>query len=93
MCGSRAVRSVETMTTSTLVLAPASPPATSSSRTARVPRKTRIALSDRGAATSVGAAVLSILGSMIAIGVAAMGVLVVPVAALVVFGPALLARF
>ena len=42
--------------------------------------------------STLGAAVLSILGSMVAIGVAGAGVLVVPVAAIVVFGPALLAR-
>ncbi len=42
--------------------------------------------------SALGAAALSILGSMVAIGVAALGLLVVPVAALVVFGPPLLAR-
>lgn len=39
------------------------------------------------------AAVLSVLGSMLAFGIAALGLLVVPVAAAVVFGPALLALF
>jgi hypothetical protein len=39
------------------------------------------------------AAVLSILGNIAAIGIIAIGALVVPVAALVVFGPALLALF
>ncbi|EPD86649.1 hypothetical protein HMPREF1529_00178 [Microbacterium sp. oral taxon 186 str. F0373] len=43
--------------------------------------------------SSVRAAILSVLGSMVAIGVIAIGLLVVPVAALLVFGPALLARF
>lgn len=40
--------------------------------------------------TATAAAVLSILGSMLVIGIAALGLLVVPIAALVVFGPALL---
>ena len=53
--------------------------------TARAPRT---AAGRVGSAT--GAAVLSILGSMAAIGIAAIGLLVVPVAALIVFGPALL---
>ncbi len=39
------------------------------------------------------AAVLSVLGSVLAIGVAAVGLLVVPAAVIVVFGPALLAAF
>lgn len=43
--------------------------------------------------SSLGTAILSVLGSMVAIGVIAIGLLLVPVAALVVFGPALLARF
>lgn len=43
--------------------------------------------------SSVRAAILSVLGSMVAIGVIAIGLLVVPAAALLVFGPALLARF
>jgi len=42
--------------------------------------------------SSFGAAVLSILGSMIAIGFVALGLLVVPIAALIAFGPALLAH-
>lgn len=45
------------------------------------------------AASSGSAALLSILGSMVAIGVATAGLLVVPAAALLVFGPALLAAF
>jgi len=40
--------------------------------------------------STTGAAVLSILGSMVAFGIAAIGLLVVPVAAAIVFGPALL---
>ncbi len=44
-------------------------------------------------ASATSAAVLSIIGSMLAIGVAATGLLVVPVAALLVFGPAMLALF
>ncbi|RZI95935.1 MAG: hypothetical protein EOO67_01535 [Microbacterium sp.] len=44
----------------------------------------------RGETTSrARAAVLSITGSIVAIGIAAVGLLVVPIAALVVFGPAL----
>lgn len=43
--------------------------------------------------SALRAAILSVLGSMVAIGVIAIGLLVVPVAALLVFGPALLARF
>lgn len=39
------------------------------------------------------AAVLSVLGSMLAFGIAALGLLVVPVAAALAFGPALLALF
>jgi hypothetical protein len=39
------------------------------------------------------AAILSILGNIAVIGVVALGALVVPVAALLVFGPALLAAF
>lgn len=39
------------------------------------------------AGTATGAAALSILGSAVAIGIAALSLLVVPVAALVVFGP------
>ena len=38
---------------------------------------------------AAGAAVLSILGSMAVIGILAVSLLVVPIAALVVFGPAL----
>lgn len=53
--------------------------------TVRTPRS---AVGRVGSAT--GAAVLSILGSMVAIGIAAVGLLVVPVAAAIVFGPALL---
>lgn len=44
-------------------------------------------------ASAGAAAVLSVLGSMLAFGIAALGLLVVPVAAAVVFGPALLALF
>ncbi|MCM3695816.1 hypothetical protein [Microbacterium oleivorans] len=48
-------------------------------------------------ATRVGsttsAAVLSVLGTIAAIGIAAVGLLVVPVALLVAFGPSLLAMF
>ncbi|MFI8631218.1 hypothetical protein ACIGEP_01305 [Microbacterium sp. NPDC077663] len=44
-----------------------------------------------GSATS--AAVLSVLGTIAAIGIAAIGLLVVPVALLVAFGPSLLAMF
>lgn len=40
---------------------------------------------------AAGAAVLSILGSMAIIGLVAVSLLVVPIAALVVFGPALFA--
>ena len=46
-----------------------------------------------GPSERLRAAILSVLGSMVAIGVIAIGLLVVPVAALLVFGPALLARF
>lgn len=41
-------------------------------------------------ASAAGAAVLSIFGSMAAFGIAALGLLVVPVAAAVVFGPAVI---
>lgn len=71
------------MTTSSITL-----PAAASrglTHTSRAPREAGV--------SSLGAAVLSVLGSMIAIGIAALGLLVVPVAAIVVFGPALLARF
>ncbi|MBN9213943.1 MAG: hypothetical protein ABS62_03550 [Microbacterium sp. SCN 70-200] len=40
-----------------------------------------------------GAAVLSIGGTIVAIGIALLGLLVVPIAAAIVFGPALLAQF
>ena len=40
--------------------------------------------------TRGGAAVLAILGSTLAIGIAAFGLLIVPIAAAVAFGPALL---
>lgn len=40
-------------------------------------------------ATGLGAAAVSIAGLMVAIGVAALSLLVMPIAALVVFGPAL----
>lgn len=40
--------------------------------------------------STTGATVLSILGSMVAIGIATVGLLVVPVAAAIVFGPALI---
>ncbi|CAI9393088.1 hypothetical protein [Microbacterium sp. T2.11-28] len=53
--------------------------------TARTPRTAAARVS-----SATGAAVLSILGSMAAIGIVAIGLLVVPVAALIVFGPALL---
>ncbi|WP_204359835.1 hypothetical protein [Microbacterium sp. PM5] len=42
--------------------------------------------------STAGAAVLSVLGSMLAIAVIAIGLLVVPLAAALVFGPALLER-
>ncbi|MBF4561768.1 hypothetical protein ITJ43_06405 [Microbacterium sp. VKM Ac-2870] len=71
------------MTTSSITL-----PAAARRGLAPTPRTPRVA-----GVSSLGAAVLSILGSMIAIGIAALGLLVVPVAAIVVFGPALLARF
>lgn len=38
-----------------------------------------------------GAAVLSVAGTVVAIGIAALGLLVVPLAAVIAFGPALLA--
>ena len=60
-----------------------SAPFTTTSRPAQ-PRTTR-----GRAASSAGAAVLSITGSIVAIGIAAVGLLVVPIAALVVFGPTL----
>lgn len=66
----------------TATISPA--PFTSASRPSRQPRAPRFR-----AASAAGAALLSITGSMVAIGVAALGLLVVPVAALVVFGPAL----
>ncbi|CAN7218944.1 hypothetical protein LJR045_000780 [Microbacterium sp. LjRoot45] len=53
------------------------------------PARSARTVAARGA-SATGAAVLSILGSMAAIGIAALGLLVVPVAALVVFGPVLL---
>ncbi len=59
--------------------------ATYSHRTHREPRTTL----GRGT-SAVAAALLSILGSAVAIGVAALALLVVPLAALLVFGPALL---
>ena len=46
-----------------------------------------------GGTSTAAATALSILGGVVAIGIAAVGLLVVPVAALVVFGPALLAAF
>lgn len=62
--------------------------------TATLPLARQIARTPATAAARVGsatgAAVLSILGSMAAIGIATIGLLVVPVAALVVFGPVLL---
>ncbi|CAL4860455.1 hypothetical protein [Microbacterium sp. MM2322] len=43
--------------------------------------------------TTTSAAVLSVLGTIVAIGIAATSLLIVPVALLVAFGPSLLARF
>jgi hypothetical protein len=61
--------------------------------TATVPLPRQLARAPRTAvgrvSSTTGAAVLSILGSMVAFGIAAVGLLVVPVAALIVFGPAL----
>lgn len=56
------------------------------------PTRTPRTAAARGA-SATGSAVLSILGTIAAIGIAALGLLVVPVAALVVFGPALLELF
>jgi hypothetical protein len=53
-------------------------------RPASSPRKTAARR-----ATGLGAATVSIAGLMVAIGVAAVSLLIVPLAALVVFGPAL----
>ncbi len=53
------------------------------------PHSRRISPAERVSAG--GAAVLSVLGSMLAFGIVALGLLVVPVAAIIVFGPALLA--
>jgi len=62
--------------------------------TATLPLPRQLARTPRTAvgrvSSTTGAAVLSILGSMAAIGIAAIGLLVVPMAALIVFGPALL---
>ncbi len=52
------------------------------------PRSPRTALG-RGS-SAAGAAVLSVIGSIVAIGVIGLGLLAVPIAAIVVFGPALL---
>lgn len=52
------------------------------------PRAVRLALSAR--VSPAGAAVLSVLGSMGAILIAAVSLLVVPIAAAIAFGPALL---
>ncbi|KZE88946.1 hypothetical protein [Microbacterium sp. TNHR37B] len=62
--------------------------------TATLPRVPASAISGpsatRRTASAGGAAVLSILGAAVAIGIAALGLLVVPAAAAIVFGPALL---
>lgn len=73
------------MTTSSIALPAAASRSLAQTSTPRMPRVPAV--------SSLGAALLSILGSMIAIGIAALGLLVVPVAAVVVFGPALLTRF
>ncbi|WP_431802445.1 hypothetical protein [Microbacterium sp. bgisy203] len=52
-------------------------------------RRRRTPLRDR--VSTGGAAVLSVAGVIVAIGLAALALLVVPLAAAVVFGPALLA--
>ncbi len=57
--------------------------------TTTLPRLATTIRPPRGRQTA-GPVVLSILGGMAAIGIAALGLLVVPIAALVVFGPALL---
>lgn len=44
-------------------------------------------------ATTTRAAVLSVLGTILAIGIAATSLLIVPVALAVAFGPSLLSRF
>lgn len=43
--------------------------------------------------TTTSAAVLSVLGTIAAIGIAAMSLLVVPIALVVAFGPSLLSHF
>ncbi|WP_413354093.1 hypothetical protein [Microbacterium sp. 1P06AB] len=45
------------------------------------------------AGTTTGAAVLSVLGTVLAIGIAATSLLVVPAALLIAFGPSLLSLF
>ena len=64
------------MTTATLPLV------SSAARSART--------KDTSAPSRAGAAILSVTGTIVAIGIAALGLLIVPAAALVVFGPALL---
>ncbi|MFS0867957.1 hypothetical protein AB3M83_11575 [Microbacterium sp. 179-B 1A2 NHS] len=56
-------------------------------------RSVRPAPTTTGRTSTTAATVLSVLGSVAAIGIAAIGLLVVPVAALIVFGPALFAAF
>lgn len=92
------------MTTATISLSPAGRPAAAgraatagrsapAGRSSTAGRTTPAGPTPASALSTTRAAVLSVLGSMLAIGVAAIGVLVVPIAALVAFGPALLQAF
>ncbi|WP_455133320.1 hypothetical protein [Microbacterium aurum] len=91
------------MTTATISLSPTGRPAAAgraapagkpiAGRSATAGRTTPAGATPASALSTTRAAVLSVLGSMLAIGVAAIGVLVVPIAALVAFGPALLQAF
>lgn len=85
------------MTTAAISLSPTGRPTAGRSapagRSATAGRTTPAGATPASALSTTRAAVLSVLGSMLAIGVAAIGVLVVPIAALVAFGPALLQAF